>query len=290
MAYFSGEHSFGSPLGCGAGCNCGPCSSGMNGFGQRYEAEEKNGLSFGYYGGFYGDEPAEAPAEPAVTPEQKPPEPEPRPSVTEPRTVEADQNLVHEAISRGIRGPRRLTDIVFFARHPTLKENPSWANDGALLDEWRQIRDRLVAPLVRQRFAPRRRMVRYRRVAPRRFSGPPQYGFGYFAAPPLCNAARTDLQSISFDIQLINNELKKGAGGSATRMALKKKLLELDVDGMIGALNSYIASGCCEPALKTLESEVKALPWPLTVITTKAKLVGEIVAAQLRARKDFQHC
>ena len=266
----------------------------MSGLGQRYEPEEKEELSSVYYSpfaGFYGDEPVGPPAEPTVSPEKKPPEPEPRPVVNAPRPIEADENLVREAISRGIRGPRRLTDMVFFARHPSQKENPAWANDGALLDEWRQIRDRLVLPLMRQRFAPRRRIVRYRRVAPPvRLNGPPHAGFGYFAAPPVCNAARTDLQSISFDIEIINNELKKGAGASATRMALKKRLLELDVDGMIGALDSYIASGCCEPALKTLESEVNALPWPLPVISTKAKLVGQIVAAQLRARKDHKHC
>lgn len=272
----------------------------MSGLGQRYEPEEKEELSSVYYrgfAGFYGDEPAQPQPGPAVTPEPRPSEPEPRPTVTAPgptvtapRPIEADENLVREAISRGIRGPRRLTDMVFFARHPSQKENPAWANDGALLDEWRQIRDRLVLPLMRQRFAPRRRIVRYRRVAPMRFNGPPHAGFGYFAAPPVCSAARTDLQSISFDIEIINNELKKGAGASATRMALKKRLLELDVDGMIGALDSYIASGCCEPALKTLESEVNALPWPLPVISTKAKLVGQIVAAQLRARKDHRYC
>lgn len=294
MSYFSGEQSFGEALGCGAGCNCGPCRSGMSGLGQRYEPEEKDELSSGYYGGFagfYGDEPAGPPAEPAISREQRPLEPEPRPAVTAPRPIEADENLVREALNRGIRGPRWLTDIVFFARHPSLKENPAWVSDGALLDEWRQIQVRLVLPLMRQRFAPRRRIVRYQRVAPMRLNGPPDAGFGYFAAPPpICNAARTDLQSISFDIEIINNELKKGAGASATRMVLKKQLLELDVDGMIGALDSYIASGCCEPALKTLESEVNALPWPLTVISTKAKLVGHIVAAQLRAPKDFKHC
>lgn len=265
----------------------------MSGLGQRYETEEKDGLSFGYFGRFYGAEPAPAQAEPAATPEPPPtPEPHPKPTATEPRPVEADQNLVREALSRGIRAPRRLTDIVFFARHPALKEDPAWANDGALLDEWRQIRDTLVRPLMPQRFAPRRRVVRYRRVAPMRFNGPPPFGFGYFAAPPVCAAARSDLKSISFDIELINNELKKGAAKSARRLALKESLLDLDVNGMISSLDSYIVSGCCEPALKTLESEVKALPWPLTVTVTatKAKLVGEIVAAQLRARKDFKHC
>jgi hypothetical protein len=161
----------------------------MSGLSQRYEAEEKDGLSFGYYGrygGLYDDgaqqtEPETAPA-PAQEPEQAPAQPETRPAAAEqraaePRSVEADQGLLREALSRGIRSPRRLTDIIFFARHPDLKDNPAWSNDGALLDEWRQIRERLVVPEMRQRFAPRSRIVRYRRARPMRLHGPAHFGF-----------------------------------------------------------------------------------------------------------------
>jgi hypothetical protein len=274
----------------------------MSGVGQRYEAEEKDGLSFGYYGrygGLYGDEaqqtqPETAPA-PAPEPEQAPAQPEARPAVAEqrsaePRSVEADQGLLREALSRGIRSPRRLTDLIFFARHPDLKENPAWANDGALLDEWRQIRERLVVPEMRQRFAPHPRIVRYRRIRPARLHGPSHFGFGYFAAPPVCEAARRDLDTIAFDVKIINNELAKGPGLSPRRLSLKQDLLNLDVDSMISSLDSHIASGCCEPALKTLETDVKALTWPALVATTKSKLITEIIAAQGRARKDFKHC
>lgn len=180
MSYFSAEQSLGSPFGCGPECNCGPCKSGVSGLGQRYEAEEKEGLSFGYYGGYggmYGDEaPAESRPEPAPVPapqpEQRPASPAPGPVIAEPRSIEADQGLLREALSRGVRSPRGLTDIIFFARHPALKENPAWANDGALLDEWRQIRERLVVPAVRQRFAPRRPMFRPRRLRSVRLGQP----------------------------------------------------------------------------------------------------------------------
>jgi hypothetical protein len=269
----------------------------VSGLGQRYEAEEKDELSFGYYGrygGMYGDEGQEVQPEaappPAQEPEPAPAQREPGPAVAAPRSADADQGLLREAISRGIRSPRRLTDIIFFARHPELRDNPAWANDGALLDEWRQIHERLVAPEMRRRFAPHPRVVRYRRPRPARFHGPPHFGFGYFAAPPVCEAARRDLDTIAFDVRIINNELAKGPGLSPTRLSLKQDLLTLDVDSMISSLDSHIASGCCEPALKTVEASVKALAWPSLVAATKSKLVTEIIAAQGRARKDFKHC
>jgi len=159
-----------------------------------------------------------------------------------------------------------------------------------LLDEWRQIRERLVVPEMRRRLAPHPRMVRYRRLRPTRLHGPAHFGFGYFAAPPVCEAARRDLDTIAFDVRIINNELAKGPGLSPRRLSLKQDLLNLDVDSMISSLDSHIASGCCEPALKTLEADVKALAWPALVAATKSKLITEILAAQGRARKDFKHC
>jgi hypothetical protein len=84
--------------------------------------------------------------------------------------------------------------------------------------------------------------------------------------------------------------LARGAGASAVRLTLKRKLLDTDVDGMIHALDFYIESGCCEPSLKTLESEIQALPWAPIVVPTRARLLSEISAAQTRARKDFKHC
>jgi hypothetical protein len=82
----------------------------------------------------------------------------------------------------------------------------------------------------------------------------------------------------------------KGAGLSPRRLALKQDLLNLDVDSMISSLDAHIASGCCEPALKTLEADVKTMAWPALVAATKSKLITQIIAAQGRARKDFKHC
>jgi len=123
-----------------------------------------------------------------------------------------------------------------------------------------------------------------------RLHGFPNNGLGYFAAPPVCDTARRDLAAVASDLNLINNELARGPGASPARLSLKRQLLESDVNGMIRALDSYIASGCCEPALKTLETEIQALPWPIIVVPTRLRLLKEIIAAQDRARKDSQHC
>src|SRR5215475_12671643 len=110
MSYFSSDQSeLGSGLGCGPKCSCGPCQSGTSGLGQRYEAEEKDSLGFGYYGGYgygwYGDDeqqdqpesaPAPAQASEPAQPEARP-VPEQRPVTADSRSLEADQGLLREA-------------------------------------------------------------------------------------------------------------------------------------------------------------------------------------------------
>jgi hypothetical protein len=118
----------------------------------------------------------------------------------------------------------------------------------------------------------------------------PRFGLASVPAIPICGAASADLATVAADLTLVNNELAKGAGASPHRLDLKRRLLDLDVNGMIASLDSYIVSGCCEPSLKRLESEVLALPWHVSVDPMRARLLREITAAQGRARKDFKHC
>jgi hypothetical protein len=148
----------------------------------------------------------------------------------------------------------------------------------------------MVLPALRQLIRFRSLPIRRRIVRPQRIRRFARFGFAGPPVAPVCGAARADLATIAGDLTLVNNEMAKGAGASARRLDLKKKLLDLDVDGMIGALDSYIVTGCCEPSLKVLESEVKALPWHVSVVPTLTKLLREIGAAQARARKDFTHC
>jgi hypothetical protein len=285
MAYFAAgeERAFGD-LGCGPNCGCGPCRSGVSGLSEWYVK----------------DETQEAPEPPPPTP---PPAPR-RPSqangaklgyfgqaVGPESAFERDRRQVQDAISRGIRDPRQLTNIVFFGRHPTLQSNPAWVSDPNLVSHWQKILNRLVLPTLQLSApgsapnTPRPGQFRRRRGATSR-----RPGLGEPPAGPLCDAARSDLTSLEFDLKILNNEVAKGTGASPTRLALKRRLLTVDVNGMIAALDSYIASGCCEPALKTLESEVQALPWPTSSTATRTRLQNAIVAAQGRARKDQKHC
>ena len=167
MSYFSHaeDQSLGSGLGCGKECNCGPCKSGMSGLDEWYEKEEadepapaaprrapspsrpsggtgphagspkvwkRSGIGLGYYG------------LPATVAPGAGPAPSPH----------LEQNALHEAIRRGVRNPRQLSNIVFFARHPTRRGIPLQANEVGLMGEWRQIRDRIVLPALRQMVGP----------------------------------------------------------------------------------------------------------------------------------------
>ncbi len=333
MAYFSSseEQSLGSWLGCGSGCNCGPCRSGMSGFGERYELEEDDepgtapaagtrpaslngwyGTALGYCGFHDGEAPAPdvptaapetsvpgpatppavaPPADAATAPGAAPPTSELPSSAAPPGSPEAEQELIQDALRSGVRNPWQLTDVVFFARHPNRKGTLIKPNETELLSERQHIRLRMVLPALRQLMSLRRIPLGRRIVRPpRRIRRAARFGFAGVPAPPVCGAARADVSTIAGDLTLVNNELAKGAGASARRLGLKKNLLDLDVDGMISSLDSYIATGCCEPSLKVLESEVKALPWHVTVVPILSKLLREIGAAQGRALKDFKHC
>ncbi len=178
MSYFSNfeDQSLGSSLGCGPKCSCGPCRSGMNGFAEWYEKEQEA-------------EPAEAP--PANTPAPPSRSSQPAgslkgwapsgsglgyyglpgpiaPAVSPPPSLSPEQALLQDALGRGIRSPRRLANIIFFARHPSRRESPILANEAGLIDEWRQIMERIVLPALQQMFGSPNTAVAPRGVEPRR--------------------------------------------------------------------------------------------------------------------------
>ena len=329
MSYFSNneEQSFGSWLGCGKGCSCGPCRSGLSGFGERYEREEEEeelpppavpgaaplngwyGSGLSYYGFDEAESPApdipESPAPESGTPGSEaasphappssPPTAEPTtetPSASaQPSSPDAEQELIQEALRSGIRNPWQLVDVVFFARHPGRKSTPIKPNETELLSERQHIRLRMVLPALRQLMSLRRPPIRRRIVVrPRRMRRAGRLGFAGVPSSPVCGAARRDLTAVELDIDLINREVARGAGASARRLDLKKRLLDSDVNGMIRSLDAYIATGCCEPSLKTLAAEVNSLPWHVSVVPIRMKLQREIIAAQGRARRDTTHC
>lgn len=273
-------------LGCGPECKCGPCKAGLSGLDEWYEKERErqpppsaqsgqsppqassaqplsgwNGSGFGLA---YRSPRRRLPVGPA---------PAIAPAPGRANSPAIDQRVLQDAIRRGVRNLRQLTAAVFFARHPSRRA------------EWLQIRDRIARPALQQLSTTSRVSV-----GGPRLSGFSHFGFGEPQPTPVCEPARSDLTTVADDLKLLNRELGKGAKASRLRLQLKRRLLVLDAEVIIRSLDSYIQSGCCEPALKTLESEVNGLPWPVSAGATKARLAKAIVAAQEKARNDRKHC
>ena len=156
-------------LGCGASCNCGPCKSNFSGLGERYERQEPEAAGRSESLSFYGF------AESAAVQSCKPPDPrgvlrlrtigEPMylssrnqfglvPStlaVAQTVSVSKEVEMIQKELDRGMRDQNRLTNVVFFARHPERgiraisKSEPQF---NQLRNEWLDIRNRLVIPAL----------------------------------------------------------------------------------------------------------------------------------------------
>jgi hypothetical protein len=86
----------------------------------------------------------------------------------------SEQQLIREALRRGIRDPNALTDRVFQGRHPERAGRRLTRQEPALAREWLGIRDRIIRPLLPS-------------------TGPP----GLHAAPVVAPAALADLATFS---------------------------------------------------------------------------------------------
>jgi hypothetical protein len=108
---------------------------------------------------------------------------------------------------------------------------------------------------------------------------------------PICDGAQSDLGNLGFQLRLLNEELRKPTPDPG-RVRILKDLVIVWVDQIISNLNAYIASGCCEPHLDVLQSQVSALPWPgdQEVQGARSRLINAIQAAKVRARGDHEHC
>jgi hypothetical protein len=109
--------------------------------------------------------------------------------------------------------------------------------------------------------------------------------------PPHCVAAQPDLNFLTDILRWLNEELSR-TPPNADRITQLKSLLQGQVDHIIANLDSYIASGCCEPQLTALEHEVSALGWPVQadVQQQRARLIAAIQQAEQKARTDYEHC
>lgn len=109
--------------------------------------------------------------------------------------------------------------------------------------------------------------------------------------PPICDAASQDLDLLKFWLEELEKELAKPSP-SPSRIDTIKDGVRISVDDMIANLDAYITSGCCEPQLKHLEGQIKALPWSseTDIQTLRTKLLEAIHKAQEKARHDYVHC
>ena len=83
---------------------------------------------------------------------------------------------------------------------------------------------------------------------------------GLGQSQPICEAAIEDLDRLSASLKSFNKELKK-TYVDPKRLKNLGSLVTFDVDRLIGNLDTYMDDGCCRAELKTLEAQVRALPW-----------------------------
>jgi hypothetical protein len=116
-------------------------------------------------------------------------------------------------------------------------------------------------------------------------------GGGFKESGPPCQAAADDLDRLKNSLTFLNNALSR-TPPNARRIGLLKELVRMDVEAIISNLSNYISAGCCEPSLKTLEADVRALPWPAEpdVLLQRDKLIDAILKAQAATKKDTEHC
>lgn len=152
--------------------------------------------------------------------------------------------LLEPPFPRGTLDENHLTNLLFHSRHPERQLAPI-KGEAALIKEWKQIRNQLVRPALRQ--------------------------------APLCEASGPDLERLADHVRWLNGELKRTTP-DAKRLGHLKNLLRQQVKVIVKSLDAYIKTGCSEPNLETLRLLVRALPWPKDndVQAQLAELIGRI--------------
>jgi hypothetical protein len=166
--------------------------------------------------------------------------------------MQLEMGLLDPPFPRGTLDENHLTNLIFHTSHPERHLAPLKKGEDALMREWKQIRERLVGPALRQ--------------------------------APLCEASGPDLERLADYLRWSNGELKKKTP-DAKRLGHLKTLVRLQVKLISQSLGAYIKTGCSEPNLETLRLLVQALPWPkdTEVQAQRAILIGSIQEAQKNA-------
>ena len=77
---------------------------------------------------------------------------------------------------------------------------------------------------------------------------------------PVCEAAAHSLERLATSLKLFKKESEK-TYGDPKRLKNLGSLVVADAEHISEGIVDYLDRGCCEPELKTLEAQVRALPW-----------------------------
>ena len=77
---------------------------------------------------------------------------------------------------------------------------------------------------------------------------------------PICEAAAHDLERLASSLKWFNKESEK-TYGDPKRLKNLSSLVVADAETISERLVDYVDRRCCEPELKSLEAQVRALPW-----------------------------
>ncbi len=150
-------------LACGRDCPCSACQSASRRLGETYERDdEDDDAPPGQVAGF-GEMPAPtAPPRPGLAL---------MPSDAMARLIAAmrrggAQLALEQLLRDGVRDEARMTDLLFFARHPQRQGRRIAPGETAAAQEWRSLRERWVRPRLRGPRAPARTPARPPRLAP----------------------------------------------------------------------------------------------------------------------------
>lgn len=78
--------------------------------------------------------------------------------------------------------------------------------------------------------------------------------------PPNCDAAAHNLERLESSIKIFNKESAKTISDPA-RLKKIGALVTADAQNLIDRLSDFVDGGCCDAELRTLEAQVRALPW-----------------------------
>lgn len=108
---------------------------------------------------------------------------------------------------------------------------------------------------------------------------------------PICQAAQNDVEKLREYLEFANNRLPNEPGlkdaFELVKIAAAQITDQLRSDSYMKAPQ---ASRCCHPHFADLEAQVRSLPWPTALHTTRDELIDEIKTAYQRAVNNSEYC